>query len=428
MGLEFDPRLEASSSRQKKSSEAKSSRSSASAGASSSTRSSRSSPRSSSSRSSGLSTGKRGAVSARDKYRAKSSSRSSSRSASKSSSSSSSTKRGSRSSTGSRKLTKAEKQLAKLEKENAKLEAKNAKKQMKADAKEAKKEEKRARKAGVATSSQPRRASRSVAEVAARDGQRVGDIRKREREERNRARYRRYVIRVAVTAVVLFAIGASAVYVYRSDLFAITEVKANGVTHLTSSEITEIAAVPEDSTILRLDSDGIVERLESNAWVQSATVTREFPDTVVIDIVERTPAAVVALDETTYWVIASDGAWLSAATDEDLEDLMLITDVSSSVADPLSGSDCDDGGIENALAIVEGISDELKDKVESVSAESSIKTSLNMKDGVVIAFGDSSDIELKESVIEELLDKYEGKISYINVRVPSRPTYRTLVE
>ena len=70
------------------------------------------------------------------------------------------------------------------------------------------------------------------------------------------------------------------------------------------------------------------------------------------------------------------------------------------------------------------ISDDLRAKIVSISAESSLKTSLNLVDGVTVAFGDSSDVEIKEAAINSLLSQYEGKISYINVRVPTRPTYR----
>ena len=335
----------------------------------------------------------------------------------------------------SRKPTKAEKQLAKLEEKNAKLEAKNKKKQDKRAARAAKKEARQqARSGGGGSSGKPRgvqrergsvNAGRSRGQEAPRP-ETVGEIRKRERDKRNAARYRRYVLRIVLVCLLAAGLVFGAIFVYRSDLFAIEQVQANGVTHLTSAEITELAAVPDDSTLLRVDTESIVERLEANAWVQAATVTREFPDTICIDIEEREAGAVVRISKKSYWVISKDGVWLSAATDEDVESLMLVTDVSSSLAAPVSGSYCDDGGIENALAVLEGISDEFKAQVESISAESSIKTALNLSDGIIVAFGDSSDIALKESVVTELLETYEGKITYINVRTPSRPTYRTL--
>ena len=79
----------------------------------------------------------------------------------------------------------------------------------------------------------------------------------------------------------------------------------------------------------------------------------------------------------------------------------------------------------NALAIFDQASERLNEQIKSISAASAVKTSLTLKGGVEVAFGVAEDMELKEADIWTLLDKHEGKISYINVRVPDRPTYRT---
>lgn len=282
------------------------------------------------------------------------------------------------------------------------------------------------RASATSTRASGRGSSRSSYDSSSASGRRVGDIRAREREQRIRSHYRKFIMRiVVVVAAVLFVIFGS-IFVYRSDLFHVNNVQINGVSHLTSQEITEIAAVPADSTLLRLDAAGIKQRLEDNAWVQSATIHRSLPDTIVIDVTERTPGAVVRINDKQTWVISTDCSWLSAATEDDWNNDMRIIDVSNSIAQPVSGSECTDGGIKNALAIIDGISDDLKSQIQSISAESSIKTSLNLKNGITVAFGDSSNIQLKEAAINELLSQYAGKISYINVRVPSSPTYRTL--
>ena len=66
------------------------------------------------------------------------------------------------------------------------------------------------------------------------------------------------------------------------------------------------------------------------------------------------------------------------------------------------------------------------DQVKTISAESAVKAQLNLKNGVVIAFGEAQYVDEKVAAAYALLEKYSGKISYINVRVPSRPTYRKL--
>ena len=282
------------------------------------------------------------------------------------------------------------------------------------------------RDSAASTRASGRGSSRSSYSFSSTNGRRVGDIRAREREQRIRSHYRKFVMRIVIVVAAVLLVIFGSIFVYRSDLFHVNNVQINGVSHLTSQEITEIAAVPADSTLLRLDAAGIKQRLEDNAWVQSATIHRSLPDTIVIDVTERTPGAVVRINDKQTWVISTDSSWLSAATEDDWNNDMRIIDVSNSIAQPVSGSECTDGGIKNALAILDGISDDLKSQIQSISAESSIKTSLNLKNGITVAFGDSSNIQLKEAAINELLSQYAGKISYINVRVPASPTYRTL--
>ncbi len=251
-------------------------------------------------------------------------------------------------------------------------------------------------------------------------------LRAEERERRTKSAYKGYVLRILIIIFCVLALIFGAIFVYRSDLFHVENVTVSGVSHLTDHEITRVAAVPDDSTLLRLDEDGIKQRLSQNAWVQSVEVKRVFPNTVELQIVEREPAAAVRVNEKSTWVVADDGAWLSAATNADWENNTRIVDVNASISAPVSGVACDDEGIMNALKVVEALGERTKGELDSISAPSAAKTSLNLKNGVSVAFGDASEVAAKEAAIWGVLDKLAGQVSYINVRVPSRPTYRAL--
>lgn len=272
-----------------------------------------------------------------------------------------------------------------------------------------------------------RRRNRDMDEVAA-GGRRIGDIRASraaERAARARKRYLSYVLKLgAVVATVLVVVFGS-IFIYRSNLLAINTVTVSGAEHLTDQEVTQLAAVPDDSTLLRLDSAGICERLQEHPWVQSATVVRQFPNSIKIQITERTPSAVVKISSKSIWVISTDGAWLSSATKEDWKNYRRIVDADASISAPVAGGECTNEGVLNALKIYDGVSSKLAEQIKSISAESAVKTSLTLKNGVTVAFGEATELELKEADIWKLLDKYEGTISYINVRVPDRPTYRS---
>ena len=91
-----------------------------------------------------------------------------------------------------------------------------------------------------------------------------------------------------------------------------------------------------------------------------------------------------------------------------------------------TGTKCTDGNVNNALAIVSGMTTELAGQVKTVSATDAESTKLTLESGVEIAFGPAQNIRDKERVCLQILNDNPGKVAYINVRVVDRPTWRSL--
>jgi cell division protein FtsQ len=76
-----------------------------------------------------------------------------------------------------------------------------------------------------------------------------------------------------------------------SPLLDIDHVRVSGVQHLTADEIQTAAGVHAGDAMAWLDTGGAVSGIEALPYVATATVTREWPDTVRIAVRERQPAA-----------------------------------------------------------------------------------------------------------------------------------------
>jgi cell division protein FtsQ len=265
------------------------------------------------------------------------------------------------------------------------------------------------------------------------------------RAARMRSRYNRYVRRVMLAVGILLAAVLLYGILYVAGAFPVTQVTVNGAEHLTNEEVAEVAAVPADSTLLRVDTAGIVSRLQGEAWVESAGVTRIPPGTLQLDIRERTIKAVVQVPSKDGsviedWAIASDGVWLmkipkqgseeaakvSEAVYTDAEAALHITGVPYGV-EPTVGAYCNDANVNNAIDIISGLSDNLSSQVKAVEASGTETTTLTLTNGVQIAFGNAEDIREKERVALQLMQEHENEIAYINVRTPTRPTWRGLM-
>jgi cell division protein FtsQ len=258
--------------------------------------------------------------------------------------------------------------------------------------------------------------------------------------------------RIVVVFIVLVVLLIGGFVLYNSSFLAITEIRVEGAQRLTAQRLTDLAAVPAGSTLLRVDTNGISKRLESDSWVATARIDRAFPSAVVLAIEERQIVAVVEIPPdqptgtTEHWLIANDGVWLdewvsagpgSSETTQseqslfddvlvfssELGDIPVIKDVARTLK-PVVGAAAEDEGVLNAVTILNGFTAEMRDQVASISAPDRVKTELTLRNYVHVAFGDGEDIVGKEAAILALLREHEGSITYINVRVADRATYR----
>lgn len=88
--------------------------------------------------------------------------------------------------------------------------------------------------------------------------------RKEDRKKRKRFRVIRNVILVIV-AVLLVSLIGSYIYLYSTDAFPIENVQVNGVEHLTDDEMSQLMDIPEDTTLLKVDTEIIKKRLKRDA-------------------------------------------------------------------------------------------------------------------------------------------------------------------
>lgn len=277
---------------------------------------------------------------------------------------------------------------------------------------------------------------------------RLGDLDRVHRREGRRAgaKKSRSVAFKVLVAVALTAVLGGGTYagLYFSNAFAIEAVNVTGADHLTTEEMGALAAIPQGTTLLNVDAAAIENSVVRDAWVADVKVHRVFPNTLEIAVTERKIAAVVEVvadnaKTTQMWAIAPDGMWLmeipaqdselgqsiSPQIYEDAASVLHIKNVPFGLT-PEVGTYCTDGNVNNALAILGGLSTNLAEQVKTVSATDAASTQLTLKSGIEIAFGTADDIREKERICLEIMAEHPDKVAYINVRVPDRPTWRAV--
>lgn len=75
--------------------------------------------------------------------------------------------------------------------------------------------------------------------------------------------------------------------------FEVRRVRVSGVQRMNELKVYEAAYGQRDTPMPLVDLEALREQLVAMDWVKDARVSRQLPDTLVIDIVERTPHAVL---------------------------------------------------------------------------------------------------------------------------------------
>jgi len=105
--------------------------------------------------------------------------------------------------------------------------------------------------------------------------------------------------------------------------FRVRSVDIQGIKRMDPRPVYEIALDQKTTAMPLVDVTDIRKRLLEFGWVKDARVSRRFPDTLVIDIVERKPAALWQ-DEDRLTLIDAEGVVLDRVPVSQMPDLPLL--------------------------------------------------------------------------------------------------------
>lgn len=114
--------------------------------------------------------------------------------------------------------------------------------------------------------------------------------------------------------------------VWADQFFPITSVEVNEVQKVSRDEVLAVLNLGAVRGLLSIDSDKLKQNLESHPWIQQAEVRRVFPDTLVVELKEREPAAVLRADRREL-LLGQDGAVIAEANPGTFEGFPILTGI-----------------------------------------------------------------------------------------------------
>lgn len=228
------------------------------------------------------------------------------------------------------------------------------------------------------------------------------------------ARARRRRLRAAMPwatiGAVLALAGLVTWIVYGTGVFGVRDVRVSGTEILSAEEVRQVADVRDGVALARVDLGGIEERLARLAPVDRVIASRDWPGTIAIDVVERTPVAVVPQGKRFVLVDKHGVAFHTVSARPGGLPLARV---------PHPGPD--DAATRSALEVLAALSPQLAKQLSAVVVKGPAEIELELRGGRLIVWGDSSESDAKSEVATALLKR---KGDRIDVSAPEVVTIR----
>lgn len=209
---------------------------------------------------------------------------------------------------------------------------------------------------------------------------------------------------LAIVATVLFL--GSVWLFYISSVFALQSLVIEGVRTVDPKDIGQRADLGAGTPLARVDADDVEARVMGIPAISSVSVSRRWPNMIVISVVERSRVAVMQ-QEDGRWATLDAGGYPFEFTKKKPQGLPVI--------------EAPEGPARTAaIAVASALPPELASKVKLVSADDPDKVVLKTSSGATVAWGKSDQNELKARILLALLAK--TKDGWIDLRVPTTPT------
>jgi len=203
--------------------------------------------------------------------------------------------------------------------------------------------------------------------------------------------------RVAFCALAAVGIVAGVAWaLLGSRLLAVRSVAVTGTRLVPPSEVLAVAGIRPGTPLIRLNPAQVAARVETIRQVQSAQVTRSWPDRVIIAVRERTPALALAASGGGFDLVDPDGVivqW-AARRPPGLPLYLATSPVSSLRGDPDVGA---------AAAVLGELPARLRASVASVTAPSPDQVTLRLADGATVLWGGTGHAQAKAEELGLLL-------------------------
>jgi cell division protein FtsQ len=244
--------------------------------------------------------------------------------------------------------------------------------------------------------------------------------------DRGRSPWRTAFVAVAVAGLV----GGVAWALFGSKLLVVRSVVVTGTHLVPAAQVRAAAAIPSGQPMIRVDTAAAARRVEAITQVQSAQVSKSWPDQIVITVQERTAALAVAGPAAAAAASGPSSGGTVGPAGYDLIDAsgVVVRSVPAKPAGlpvywPTAGSGALRGSpsVAAVVTVLHELPATIARLVSVVSASSPQGVTLGLSDGITIVWGDTSRAAEKATELSALMRTH---VHYYDVSAPGTAVTR----
>jgi cell division protein FtsQ len=231
------------------------------------------------------------------------------------------------------------------------------------------------------------------------------------RRDEGRRRLRRFVVALVIAAVLSGAAAAS-----RSPLLDVDHIDVRGAVRTDAGAVIEASGIAIGDPMTDVEVGDAEAAIETMPWVAAATISRRWPNKVIVELEERSPVATAPAAAGGVALLDGSGRVLEHGPEApaDLPGVAGAPPVGApgQSADPVMG---------DALALAAALPGSLRAVVAEVAVgEDSLR--LELRSETTVELGDAERLEEKLlAVLTVLEDVDPATVRLVDVRVPSAP-------
>lgn len=220
------------------------------------------------------------------------------------------------------------------------------------------------------------------------------------------------LIKKFTIAIILFG---ALIYFLLSPYFNIKNIEVHGTSVLTQEEIVSLSQIKLDENTFKIIKNKIEKNIKQNAYVENVKIKRKLPNTITIEIEERTPTFIISFANA-YAYINNQGYFLEISKEK--LDLPVITGFLTKEGEIQEGNRMcleDLQRLDDVLQILKSAeSNEINTLITKINISDKQNYILELKnENKTVNMGDTSNLSTKMLYIKSIIEQnknIEGEI------------------